>query len=325
MRTTSLGAFENISRLTLGGAGLGQVWGETSPQEAIQTLHTAVGYGVTLIDTAPRYRACETLIAEAFNGKLPQGVRITTKCQIGEAPRGTVAARLEASLDASLKAMRLDHVDIFFLHNLVCEVDEEFSFRSEQRAEYATPWRLYADEVIPAFENLKARGRIGAWGVTGIGVPSTIIKALRHEVKPDAVQAIANLLDSAGAMRVYAEPPRPREIIAEAVDQGVGVLGIRAVQAGALTDAIDRDLKDSHPEAKDFQRAAPFRALCREIGLSPAAVAHRYALDMAGVDTVVLGVKNRNELLECLDAEAAGPLPAELRTRIDALDLMETT
>jgi len=35
--------------------------------------------------------------------------------------------------------------------------------------------------------------------------------------------------------------------------------GLR-VQAGALTDAIDRPLKDTHPEANDFQRATPFRA-----------------------------------------------------------------
>jgi aryl-alcohol dehydrogenase-like predicted oxidoreductase len=142
-------------------------------------------------------------------------------------------------------------------------------------------------------------------------------------VKPAVVQAISNLMDSPGGIRVYAEPPRPREIIAEAVRNGVGVMGIRAVQAGALTDAIDRPVKDSHPEARDFRRAAPFRALCKEVGLSPAAVAHRYALDMTGVNTVVLGVKNRAELLECLDAERAGPLPADLRAQIDALGLCD--
>ena len=37
---------------------------------------------------------------------------------------------------------------------------------------------------------------------------------------------------------------------------------------------------------------------------SAAALAHRYALSMPGVDTVVLGVKNRQELKECLQAEA---------------------
>jgi aryl-alcohol dehydrogenase-like predicted oxidoreductase len=38
---------------------------------------------------------------------------------------------------------------------------------------------------------------------------------------------------------------------------------------------------------------------------------------MAGVDTVVLGVKNRDELRDCLAAESAGPLDAESVERID--------
>ena len=95
-------------------------------------------------------------------------------------------------------------------------------------------------------------------------------------------------------------------------------MGIRAVQAGALTDAIDRDLPEDDPESVDFGRAAPFRELAREAGESAASLAHRYALSMEGIATVILGVKNRAELAECLEAEAKGPLDAELMARIDA-------
>ena len=98
-------------------------------------------------------------------------------------------------------------------------------------------------------------------------------------------------------------------------------MGIRAAQAGALTSAIDRTMKYSHPEAQDYARAAPWRALCAKMGIDPALLAHRYALDMTGVDTVILGVKNRSELAQCLEAEAAGPLPADLRAQIDGLGL----
>jgi aryl-alcohol dehydrogenase-like predicted oxidoreductase len=132
---------------------------------------------------------------------------------------------------------------------------------------------------------------------------------------------VTNLLDSAGGMRSYAEPARPRDIIAAAKARGVGVMGIRAVQAGALTAAIDRDLPPDHPEALDFARAAPFRALCAELGADPADIAHAYALSMSGVDTVVLGVKNRAELDACIAAEARAPLPEDLVRRIDALGL----
>lgn len=94
-------------------------------------------------------------------------------------------------------------------------------------------------------------------------------------------------------------------------------MGIRAVQAGALTDAFDRDLPDSHPDMADFHRAAPFRAIASELGVGAAHLAHRYALSIEGVDTLVLGVKNREELRDCLAAEAAGPLDAALTARID--------
>ena len=96
-------------------------------------------------------------------------------------------------------------------------------------------------------------------------------------------------------------------------------MGIRAVQAGALTDAFDRDLPADHADMADYVRSGPFRNLAREVGESPASLAHRYALTMPGVSTVVLGVKNRQELRECVEAEARGSLPPELMARIDAL------
>jgi aryl-alcohol dehydrogenase-like predicted oxidoreductase len=321
MRKTTLGPFDDVSRLALGGGGLGQGWGASSEEEAVATVHEAVAAGINLVDTAPMYGACEAVIATAFQGVLPAGTRITTKCQLGEQRAGTVATKLEESLDASLEAMRLDRVDVYFLHSNICEDDTVYAHRNDQRAGFATPWSQYVDEVVPAFEDLKRRGRIGAWGITGIGLPATIIKALELDVKPSVVQAIANLLDSPGGIRRFSEPPRPREIIAAAKAHGVGVMGIRAVQAGALTAKFDREIKASHPDAVDYERAAPFRALCADLGVDPALLAHRYALDIEGVDTVVLGVKNRSELAQCVEAEELGSLPPELRARIDDLGL----
>jgi aryl-alcohol dehydrogenase-like predicted oxidoreductase len=178
------------------------------------------------------------------------------------------------------------------------------------------PWTVYEAWIVPALERLIARGLIANWGITGIGYPDCILDALAMS-SPTAVQCIANVLDSPGSLKFYEESARPREIISKAVSRNVGVLGIRAVQAGALTDAIDRPLPEDHPETRDYRRAAPFRELARHLGESAASLAHRYALSMPGVDAVVLGVKNRNELDECLRSEAAGPLSEELITRID--------
>ncbi len=43
----------------------------------------------------------------------------------------------------------------------------------------ATPWSVYRKEVVPTSEALQTEGLIGAWGITGVGVPAQIIEALR--------------------------------------------------------------------------------------------------------------------------------------------------
>jgi aryl-alcohol dehydrogenase-like predicted oxidoreductase len=321
MKKNPFGPLGQVSRLTLGGGGIGQAWGPTSREEAIATIHAAVDAGIDLLDTAPLYRNCERIVGETFNGHLPAGLRITTKCGLGSPEPAQVERALSQSLDGSLAAMKIDHVDIFFLHSNICADDYVYANRPDLQNSYATRWSIYAEHVIAAMEKLKAAGRIVSWGITGSGVPDAIIRALRHSTKPDYVQAVTNLLDSAGSLRRYAEPARPREIIATAVERGVGVLGIRAVQAGALTAQVDRELTPNNPDRKDYERAAPFRALCQELGQDPAVVAHRYALSMPGVATVILGVKNRDELGQCVGAEAAGPLEPALLARIDGLGL----
>src|ERR1700722_10898791 len=105
--------------------------------------------------------------------------------------------------------------------------------------------------------------------------------------------------------------------MAAACAKNGAVMGIRAVQAGPLTAAIDRPLPADHPEVLDYARAAGFRAMCAELGENPAMLAHRYALSLP-IDTLVLGVKNRQELAECVAAADTGPLSADVIARIDA-------
>jgi aryl-alcohol dehydrogenase-like predicted oxidoreductase len=315
VETRTLGGLWPVSALTLGGGGIGQVWGPTTRAEAVATVRDAVAAGVTLLDLAPSYGdgEAERVVGEAFGGRLPPGVRVTTKHGLGAPPAGEVYDRLRASLDASLARMRLERVDLFLLHNLLVP-DPPAGVAAPARS---TPRSRFVEAVRPAFERLVAEGRIGAWGLTGIGVPSAVIATIDEQPAPGAVQCIANLLDSPGGLARFDEPARPRDVIAAAHAHGVGVMGIRAVQAGALTDALDRPLPDDHPEMTDFRRAAAFRLVGAELGVSAARLAHRYALSMAGVDTVVLGVKNRDELRDCLAAEADGVLEAELVARID--------
>ena len=317
MQQHSFGGLWPVSALTLGGGGLGMVWGETTFDECIATVHDAVTAGITLIDLAPRYGdgKAEEVVGAAFDGRLPAGVRVTSKCNLGNAPRAEIEPMLRQSIEGSLKRLRLSRLDLFFLHSNVVP-DAQHIARWPDAASRMTLYDTFVAEVRPAFEKLAGEGLIGAWGLTGIGHPDTIVRLLGERPAPAAVQCIANLLDSPGALKFFDGPAKPRAVMAAARTNGVGVLGIRAAQAGALTSALDRTLPANHPEMRDYARAAGFRRLAAELGMTPALLAHRYALSLP-VDTVVLGVKNRSELAECVAAAEAGPLPADLMARVD--------
>jgi aryl-alcohol dehydrogenase-like predicted oxidoreductase len=317
MKQHSFGSLFPVSTLTLGGGGLGMLWGQTTFDECVATVHAAVEAGINLLDLAPRYGdgKAERVVGEAFGGRLLAGVRVTSKCNLGNPAPDRVYRILRESIESSLRLLQVDRLDLFFLHSNLAPDGHAMWNRPE--VSRLTPVSLFRSHVRPAFEKLKSEGVIAAWGLTGIGHPDAIIEAVAEDPKPAAVQAIANLLDSPGGLKFSDEPARPRAVMAAARRNGVGVMGIRAVQAGALTAAIDRDLPADHPEILDYARAAGFRRLCAEIGEDPAIVAHRYALGLR-IDTLVLGVKNRAELAGCIAAAEAGPLPADLIGRIDA-------
>lgn len=323
MEKRQLGTLWPVSALTLGGGGIGQVWGATTRGEAVATVRAAAEADITLFDIAPGYGRgeAESVMGEAFDGNLPSGSRVTTKVQLGTLPRAEAEQKIRSSLARSLATMKIEKVDLFFLHSNI--IPDEFRFPDDEVAatqdRFATTWQCYTESVVPVFSALQDEGLIGNWGITGIGLPETIISALQYETKPQAVQCIANCLDSAGGIRRFAEEARPRDIIAAAAKEGVAVLGIRAVQAGALTDAVDRELPDGSADLADFNRAEPLRALAGDMGVSTAVLAHRYALGMDDVDTVVLGVKNRHELAECVAAAEDGPLDQSVVEKIDAL------
>ena len=317
MEQSSFGSLPPVSRLTLGGGGLGMLWGETTFDECVATVKAAVDAGITLLDLAPRYGdgKAERVVGSAFGGRLPAGVRVTSKCNLGNPPEDQIERVLRQSIQGSLRLLQVDRLDLFFLHSNIVPAGNAMWRRADTSR--FTPLPVFLDVVRPLFQKFVKEGLIGAWGITGIGHPEAIAAVLRDAPRPAAVQCIANLLDSPGGLKFYDEPARPRALMAVGRANGVGVMGIRAVQAGALSAAIDRDLPADHPEMLDYARAAGFRALCAEMGENPAVVAHRYALGLP-IDTLVLGVKNRQELAECVAAAEAGRLPADVMVRIDA-------
>ena len=157
---------------------------------------------------------------------------------------------------------------------------------------------------------LKKEGKIDHWGI-GLGQEEALIKAINHEHPPEAMQCAINILNSIGAIGYISKKPDPNRVLSECQKNDIPILAIRAVQAGALTSSMDRE---PHPSGMDkadftdFERALPFRELAKGWEESPASLAHRYALSAEKVSSVILGIKNRNELQECIDAESRGKL-----------------
>lgn len=306
MQSNSLGKLFEVSALTLGGGGIGQVWGETSRDEAIATVRDAYAAGIRLFDMAPLYGdgEAERVMGLAFAEGYPAGLRLTTKCMVGAIPREQIDARLRDSLAASFTRLGRDYVDVYILHGYIIPDGWQATARPQALPHIAVEYSIYRDYVIPVFEDLVASGKIGAFGITAASTQVTNLAAVENSPAPAVVQCITNVLDSPGGMAITEETAKPREVIHASKSQGLGVMGIRAVAAGALATAIDRVVKPHSAEAKDFARAERFRRLAAAMNTTPAILAHRYALSMPGVDTVVLGVKNRQELLESLEAEA---------------------
>ena len=319
MQTSSLGKFEGISRLTLGGGGIGQVWGETSQDEAIATVRLAYESGINFFDLAPLYGKgeAERVMGLAFADGYPSDLRITTKCMVGQVAPESVEEKLRTSLEQSLERLRRTAVDVYILHGYVIPDGFKQATRPDVLPAVAVAWSTYENFVIPAFERLCEEGTIGAWGITAASVQEANLKTLSVQTKPGLVQCIANLLDSPGNMALTEELPNPREVITKASENKVGVMGIRAVAAGSLTDKVDREVSPRSRIQRDYDRALPFRAIAKDLGVAPSVLAHQYALTIPGVDTLVLGVKNREELEQCLLAESLGPMEAELMARID--------
>jgi aryl-alcohol dehydrogenase-like predicted oxidoreductase len=316
METRPFGRLGRVSALTLGGGGIGNVWGEVDRAEAVATVRAAIDAGITMLDVAPTYGPgeAELVVSEALGGKAPDGVLITTKVGLpdDEVSRDAMAPRIAESLRASLQRLRVDHVDLFLLHTQVRPAQGP-------TAPQTIGIELVREIVRPEFERLLESGVIRAWGLTAVGHPDALVELFEDSPKPDAGQCVANALDLHGETVPWgaevADNARVRERAAAA---GVAVMGIRVVAAGSLTDALDRPVDEDHPIARDFAAAEGFRRLAAERGEPAAVLAHRYALSMPGLATVVLGVKDRRELGECLAAEAADRLTADEMKAVEA-------
>ncbi|MBV8771868.1 MAG: aldo/keto reductase, partial [Deltaproteobacteria bacterium] len=162
-----------VSAVTLGGGGIGMVWGPTTDDECIETLKQAVAWGINIVDVAPVYGRgkAEEIIGRAWAELEPKPL-IATKVFIMPGERSDLSGAVRRSLEMSLSRMHLDTVDVFQLHNQV-EVDEPISPRRLTLREVAGP-----RGVLEAMHRLKEEGLVRAIGITGIARHDAVCQLL---------------------------------------------------------------------------------------------------------------------------------------------------
>ena len=160
MRDRVLGktGFE-VSAVTLGGGGIGMLWGPTTEEECVETVKQAVVSGINIVDVAPLYGRgkAEEIVGKAWADLSPKPL-IATKIYITPDDRGDLRAAVRRSLEQSLRRMGVDRIDLLQLHNQV-----------EPNAP-ATRTRLSIPEVVgrggvlEAMQQLKEEGMVRALG-----------------------------------------------------------------------------------------------------------------------------------------------------------------
>jgi aryl-alcohol dehydrogenase-like predicted oxidoreductase len=220
--------------LTVSAVGLGTMgmspglYGEVDDEESIATLHHALDFGITLIDTANIYGEGhnERLVGRAISGRRDE-VILATKFGIVPGEGGNLAADgrpeyAREQLDGSLSRLGVDYVDLYYVHRIDTSVPIE--------------------ETVGALAEQVEAGKIRYIGLSEVGA-ETIRRA--HAVHPiSAVQTEYSL---------WSRDPEA-EVLPTLEELGIGFVPYMPLGAGFLTGGIRRfdDLAED-----DFRRNLP--------------------------------------------------------------------
>ena len=319
MEYTTLGRTGlKVSRVGLGGGGIGQAWGPITRDEAIRAVHRALGLGVNFFDVAPAYGdgKAEEALGLALEGRT-EDVVIATKVGLAKGDMGDVTGAVQRSMEASLRRLKRNSVDVLHVHNRFTQGSGD------------TPNSLSADDVLgpvlDAYRSVQQAGKTRFIGLSAFFHHVPTLNRIIDSGHWDTVLAYYNLLNWT------AQQPSPPGVdlfdngqnIQLAKKHHMGVIGIRSHAAGALSAGGDRPIwfqqADDDLFGQDVASAAQLDFLLDGPiqTLSQAAVV--FCLMNRDIHTTVPGVKNQveaEEIARCVDLD---PIPLAHMTRLREL------
>jgi len=297
---------------TFGGRGpLFSAWGDTGVDGAKRLVDICLEAGVNMFDTADVYSdgSSEEILGAALAGRRNQ-VLISTKTTLpmGDGPgdAGSSRARLLTAVDASLKRLQTDHIDVFYLH----------AFDAH------TP----VEEVLSTLDTLIRAGKIRYVGVSNFS-GWHIMKSLAVADRYGFPRYVANQAYYSLVGRDY-----EWELMPLGLDQGLGAAVWSPLGWGRLTGKIRRgaalpkqsrlhetaDLGPPVDDDKLFDIVEVLDAIAEETGKTVPQIALNWLLQRPTVATVVIGARNEEQLKDNLGA-AGWALTGEQVARLDAV------
>lgn len=302
-----------LSQLVLGT----MTFGDTVDLETARTMvDTALEAGITSLDTANGYAAgrSEEMLGEILTGRR-DAATLATKAGIYPGDAGgeplLSAAGLRASLEASLRRLRTDHVDIYYLH----------------MPDRSVP----IDETVSALGEFVKEGKVRAIGVSNfsawqIGDVVTACDALGAP-RPVLAQQLYNLV----ARRIEAE------YVEFATTKGLATIVYNPLGGGLLTgrhsftqspgegrfgtSSLSTMYKDRYWNAETFAVIEALGAIATDAGITLPELSLRWLLSKPVVSSVLLGGSKPHQLEANITAAQAGPLPDDVLTACDEAGL----
>ncbi len=285
-----------LGTMTFGGKGFWEAIGKLSASEAETLIGTALDAGVNFIDTADVYSEGESEkhvgAALASLGRPRDQIIVATKVhgRTGPGPNqiGLSRGHIMDSVEASLRRLKLDYIDLYQIHG----------------TDLDTP----IEETMRALDDLVRAGKVRYIGYCNMQAWQTM-KALAYADAHDLTRFVS-------AQMYYSIAGRDieREVVPLARDQGLAILPWSPLAGGLLSGKFD--LEKPGPEGArrtsfdfppvDRERAkavlTAMRAVSHAMGISVARVALAWLLTRPFVTSVIIGAKTREQLVDNLPA-----------------------
>ena len=308
----------NVSEIGFGCGNVGGLMIRGDHGDQVTAVARAMELGINYFDTASSYGdgQSETNLGRVLQ-ELSADVYVGTKFRVTTHEPGRVKGNVIASVEESLTRLRRERVDLIQMHNHVESTAAGGSVSPEETL----------GEVADALRELRDQGKVGFWGMTAVGETAALHRVIDSGTL-NTIQSVYNLVNPSAGARVPPgfDMPDYGNQIQRAADNGMGVLVIRVLAAGALSGEAAR-----HPVAvptvapigsgrdydQDQSRGEGFRFLLQE-GYTDSLVeaSLRFALTNPGVSSVLVGYSSLEHLDQAVEIAALGPLPAEAMARL---------